>query len=173
MGDKPSARARLRAWIRGEIKDRAEVSIKEVQSKAIASILKDRAFLKEVVEQLLSPLIYEEIRLVVSKSREHLILGDEAVTREALRDRASRKRKDWGDWLEHAGTRHVLLMEMTPEDLEAAEAERRKRGDSEYELADLWAALRSKMEDDQRVKDVFTPDEIERVRLSLKPAKAA
>jgi hypothetical protein len=64
-------------------------------------------------------------------------------------------------------------MEMTPDDLKAAEAERRKRGDTEYELADLWGALRSKLEPDQRVKDVFTADEIERVRLSLRRTKAA
>lgn len=169
----PGARARLRMWIREEIKDRAEVSIKEVQSKAIASILKDRAFLKAVVVELLSPLIYEEIRLVVGQSREHLVLGGDVVTRQGLSERASKLRRSWGDWLEHAGSRHVLLMEMTPDDLEAAEAERRKRGDTEYELADLWAELRSKLKPDQRVKDVFTADEIERVRLSLKIVRAA
>ena len=172
MSETLSARAQLRLWIRDEIAGRTEVKIPVITERVVERLLSDRELLSEYVRTNLGPIVYEEARRVVASSRELLLLGDHVVTRDNFKERAGELRRSWGGWLEHAGDRNVLLMEMDADDLQAAESERRKRGDAEHELADLWAALRARLKVDQRVKDVFTPEHIEAVRLSLRQVAA-
>lgn len=176
----PSARSRLKAFIRADIKGKSEVDLAAVTNRAVQFVKKDKALLKAVLLDLLRPMVYEEARLVIADSREgsdgvapttNLVqLGDEVVSRGVLRERAAKVGRKWLKFMEHAGSRYVLLMDMTADDLVLAEAERRNRGDAEYGYADLWAKLRTRLENGQRVRDVWTASEIESVRQSLKAA---
>lgn len=174
----PSARSKLKAFIREQIKGKSEVDLAQVTDQVLRHVVKDRTYLKAVLLELLRPMVYEEARLVIADSREssdagsgstnNLVqLGDEVVSRGVLRERSSRK---WLQFMEHAGSRYVRLMDMTADDLTLAEAERRNRGDAEYGYADLWAKLRTRLENGQRVRDVWSAQEIEIVRKSLQAA---
>lgn len=179
----PSARSRLRAFIREQIKGKSEVSLVDVAERAVKFVTQDRALLKAVLLELLKPMIYEEARLVVAVSREtpkagadpsnNLVqLGDEVVSRNVLRQRADKMSRKWMEFVEHAGDRHVRLLDMTADDLLQAEAERRRRGDAEHEYADLWAKLRSRLESGQTVRNVWSAEEIEATYQSVKRAAA-
>lgn len=179
----PSARAKLRAYIRGEIRGKTEVSLVEVAKRAVRWATKDRTYLKALLLDLLQPIVYAEAQNVIARSREsqhaddsthNLVqLGDEVVSRGVLRDRSKRLSKNWLTFREHAGSRHVLLLDMSTEDLEAAEAERRQRGDVEHGYADLWAKLRARMEQGQTVRNVWSAEEIEAAYQSVKRSNAA
>lgn len=169
---------KLKTFIRGEIKGKSEVDLGVLTTRAIRYVTKDKVLLKAMLSELLRPMVYEEARLVIADSRgevgagsdptTNLVqLGDEVVSRGVLRERAGRT---WLQFMEHAGSRYVLLMDMTADDLTLAEAERRKRGDTEYGYADLWAKLRTRLENGQRVRDVWTAQEIEAARKALKAA---
>jgi hypothetical protein len=170
----PTARMRLRTWIRDELTGKAEVSITDLRDRAVTYLLGNKELLQVVAKELLRGLIYEEIRLVVAESRGvagrdgSVLLGDDLVTRERLKERSLKLSRAWDEWLEHAGDRHILVMEMDANDLQLAEDERRARGDVEYELADLWATLRGRLAPGQKVRDVWTVAEIEAARVSLK-----
>lgn len=181
QAQQPKARATLRTFIRGEIKGKSEVDLGKVTNRAIRYVTKDKTLLKAVLLELLRPMVYEEARLVIAHSREggdapsepsnNLVqLGDEVVSRGVLRERAAKVGRKWLQFMEHAGSRYVLLLDMTADDLALAEAERRKRGDTEYGYADLWAKLRARLENGQKVRDVWSVEEIEAARKSLKAA---
>jgi hypothetical protein len=177
----PSARARLRAWIRQQVAGKSEVSLPDLAERAVKWVRQDKALERAMLEELLSALVYEESRLVLADSRkaprgagETLVqMGDQIVSRGALKSRAAAMERFWSRAREHAGSRHVLVLDMTEDDLALAEAERRKRGDTEYEFADLWAMLRKRLEKGQRVRDVWSVEEIEAARQSIKAARAA
>lgn len=71
------------------------------------------------------------------------------------------KASKWNVWREHAGTRHILLPEMTKADLLLAAQERRTRAETELALACTWEALAGQMDDSQRVRDRFSPGEVD------------
>lgn len=174
-----SPRSQLREFIREEIKGKSEVSLIDVTKRAVRFVAKDKDLLKAVLLELLRPMVYEEARLLVATSREtpkqasgepnNLVqLGDMVVSRGALKERAQKWSKKWLQFREHAGDRHVLLLDMTASDLALAEEERRKRGDSEHEYADLWAKLRARLEHGQTVRSVWTAEEIEAAYQAVK-----
>lgn len=166
----PSIRLRLRQWIATEIEGVAEVELPELARRALKTVLADPDALEAAVRDLLQPLVYEQVQQVVASTRgvPPWETDPSSVTRtETLTRPVRRGRRTWTHWLEHAGARHVLLLEMTARDLELAEVERRKRGAIETGLADLWRELRVKMGPEQKVKDVWTVEEIEAVRQRL------
>lgn len=172
----PTARVQLRTWIQNELTGKSEVNLPDLAAAAVEHVTKNRKLLNAVLLDMLRPMVYEEARLVVSGSRgappsERMVqLGDDLVSREALSGRARRMSRKWLEFTEHAGSRHVLLMDMTAEDLDLAESERKARGDVEYGYANLWANLRARLEPGQRVREVWTAEEIEQAYRSLKAA---
>ena len=172
----PTARDRLRTWIQSELKGKSEVNLPELTERAVTFVSKDRKLLNAMLLELLRPMVYEEARLIVAHSRgeppaERMHqLGDDLVSRNGLSERARRMSRKWLEFTEHAGDRHVLLLDMTAEDLALAEAESKGRGDVEYAYAGLWAKLRTRLENGQRVRDVWTVQEIEAAYQSAKAA---
>jgi hypothetical protein len=181
-GKQVSPRAQLREFIHDEIKGKSEVSLPDVTKRAVRFAIKNKEYLKALLIDLLKPIVYEEAKRVIAQSRglasesettSNLVqLGDEVVSRGVLKERAAKIGQRWLKHMEHAGSRHVLLMDMTADDLLLAEQERRKRGDAEYGYADLWAKLRVRMESGQRVRDVWSAEEIEAARRSLNQSAA-
>lgn len=171
-----SARAQLRAWIQDQMKGESEVNLPNLTDRAVKFVAGNRKLRDALLRDFLRPMVYEQARIVVQESRgvppaEQMIqLGDDLVSRDALSGRARRMSRKWLQFTEHAGDRHVLLMDMTAEDLARAESERRARGDVEYGYANLWAKLRTRLEPGQVVRDVWSADEIEQAHRSLKAA---
>lgn len=168
-----SPRQRLREFIKAEIDGRSETAIPDLTNRAVKFAIKDRAYLKALLVELLRPIVYAEAIKVVSRTRgpSGLVqLGDEIVKRSVLTERADRLGRKWAGFMEHAGSRHVLLLDMTADDLALAEAERRQRGDIEHGFATLWAKLRTRLEPGQRVRDVWSVQEIEEAFRSIKAA---
>lgn len=188
MSDKqPSARAQLRTWIRAQIDGQSEVSLPDLTTSAVewVSSKENRSLAQALLAEFLRPWVYEEALRVVSESRAEartnpstaphqlIQLGDTIVSRSAVTRRAATLERYWLGFREHAGDRHVLLMDMTSADLALAEAERRKRADTDTEHADLWAKLRTRLENGQRVRDVWSAQEIEAARQAIRDARAA
>ncbi len=168
-----SIRSRVREWVQNEIKDETEVSIPTLTASALAHFRGDQAFIQGLMQEMLRPMVYELALAVVQSSRGSLVtLGDTIVTRDEVAKKA-RTRNVWGTWLEHAGDRHVALLDMTREDLLLAATERQDRGEHELELAKLWRKLADGLEGGQVVRERFSAEEIEKVRAALMKRKRA
>lgn len=181
---KRSPRLSVRKFIRDEIKGKSEVSLTKLTNRTVRFVAKDKPLLRAFLLEMLRPMVYEEAQRVIARSRNttgglkdeasgrpmnNLVqLGDEIVSRGVIRERSLKMSKNWVKFEEHAGARHILLLDMTSEDLVAAEAERRRRGDTEHEYADLWAKLRARMETGQIVRNVWSPAEIEAAYQAVK-----
>jgi hypothetical protein len=154
-GRATSARGMLREWIR--------LWLREHQGGG-ASL----PGLREVGQ-----VFYAEVQGEVAKTRAHglIIHGDELVRRDEIARRAFLARRDprkWAGWLEHASPgKHLLVMDMTREQLLVAAAERRQRGNREHAIARLWVAMADRMEEGQRVREAFGPEDIERLHVQL------
>lgn len=173
-----SARTRLRSFIREAVKDQSVIRLPDLTNKAVKFAIKDKAYLKALLIELLRPIVYAEAQEVLGQSRAKervgknklIQMGDGVTSRESVRNSSNVMSRKWLEFKEHAGDRHILLMDMTADDLALAESERRKRADVDYGYANLWARLRTRLEDGQRVRDVWTPEEIDAERRSLRAA---
>lgn len=158
-----SAKAKIRRLVKERISGEDEFSLPDLASEVVSLVKSDRVFLDSFLDEFLREAVYEYTQHYVAKTRNGFImLGDIATTREGLEARASRN-SIFNDWLEHSGSRMVRLMKMTREDLLAAESERRERGEREIRLANTWRALAVRLEGGQRVEEVFTVEEVEKI----------
>lgn len=156
-----SARGRIRELVKIRIEDADEFSIPVMTDSILALLREDEPFLQEFMETTLRNEVYELIGDVVKASRNLIQLGEHALTPDALERRTEKFASRFLGWYEHAGDKHVNLMEMSREDLLVAAAERRTRGQREYRIAALWSQLAEGLEGGQAVKDRFTAEEIE------------
>lgn len=170
VSDETTPKAVVTAWISGEIEGKPIVDRSALVDAAVEHFAKDPAFVSAFLAQMLRPMIYEIAKQVMKRDRPGEMireLGAEIMADGEFKKRAKERASRWRDWLEHSGGTHIRLMEMTKADLQRAAAERRQRGDVEYAYAELWDALSVRLEGNEKVKERFTADEIERVRISL------
>lgn len=163
-----SPRARVRLWIKDQVKDEAVVQLPDLTDRAVGHFSKQRKFVAEFLSEQLRPIIYQETRRVIAQTREVVLHGDDLIDRGELEKRGQRLISKWGNWTEHVGDRHLRLADMTRADLLVAAAEREARGAAEYAIGQHWRALASRLGDTERVGERFTDDEIEAVRLQLR-----
>lgn len=171
-----STKAELTRWVRDEISGKAVVQLPELTNRAVAHFSNDPEFVARLMDEMFRPMVYDIAKRVMQTTRPAggiIQMGDTLTTREAAREAASKMQNRWTRWLEHVDSRHVRLTDMTKADLLTAAKERRRRGDSEYELAALWEALAERLEGTERVGERFSVAEIERVRMSLAARKVA
>lgn len=180
MPRKPTAdvltpRAQLAQWIRAEIDGKSTVELPALADAAVEAFATDQQFVRDFMAEMMRPMVYEVAKQVMKSTRpkgDIIDLGDKLMERSEFKEQSKKAGARWRTWLEHSGTKHIRLMEMTRADLKAAADERRKRGDAEYELANLWDALAERLEGNERVSERFTADEIERVRASITNTEA-
>ncbi len=163
-----SPRRQYRAWIREELEGREAVSLPELTETILVRLKSDAALLDAWLSESLAPLVAQDIRQICSATRSHVVFGDEALAPTALKAKVAASKPRWQAWLEHAGDRHVRLMDMQKEDLLAAADEREQRGMSNIELAALWRELAARLPADRKVGDLFTEEQIEALAASLR-----
>lgn len=138
----------------------------EIADLALEHFLHDRAFIRGPITDLIRMAALRAAQDAGRRSRIHLSASPNAVfaatpvSPDGTRVKPAPSNR-WWQWLEHVNDRHMRLAEMTREDLLQAAQERTTRGDREMAIADLWQALASKLEGGERVRDRFTPEEIE------------
>lgn len=160
MTTEQSSRARVAQWVREHIEGKDEVRVPDLVDAAIATFSKDRRFLTSLANETLREMVYRQAVQTLSTSRSFISAGDVALTREGIKERA-RKHSVFANWLEHAGDRHVRLMDMTREDLLIAANEREKRGSHEMQLAALWRTIANGLEGGQTVSSKYSAQDIE------------
>lgn len=168
-------RAQVRLWINEQIKGQSEVNVPEIAKGVIEHFKGDEEFIAAFFDEMLYPIAYDTVIDVVKRTRgaaNVVQLGDEMVGRDEVKQRGKRLSSRWNSWLEHVGDKHVRLMDMTKTDCVAAKILRTDRGEHELRIAALFDALAVRLEDSQKVKDAFTPQEIEKIWKSLDKAVA-
>lgn len=152
-----------REVIRDLIDDADEVSLSEVTERALSQFHGDDEFARLVIEDI-RPLLYSMVQEVVAATREVRFAG---VT-------FARKTKAGGEqvsvfarWMEHAGDRHYLLLDMTKDQVMAAAAERKGREEYQGKRRMLLEQLASTMKPNERVRERWTTLEIEQRWLLL------
>jgi hypothetical protein len=160
--DTPSARIQVRTWVREQIADADEVTLPALADEAVEHFVKDKRFIRALLDESLRPLVYDLARIEMGRTRGTVIrLGDTLATEEAIDKRSQTLAGKWSRWLEHVNDRHVRLLDMTREDLLTAAGERRERAEADLKIADLWDRLAAHLEGGQAVRERFTPQEID------------
>lgn len=155
-----SSRAQLKEWIAKRIAGEDEVILPDLVQECIVHFSKDSAFIQSLFKEALRELVYTYGMHVIKNSHSLIPVGEGGISREEITKR-SRKHSVFANWLEHAGDRHVRLLEMTREQLLEAAQERRNRGNHEIRLAVLWETLAQQLEGGQRVSSKFTTEDID------------
>lgn len=157
-------RAKVRAWIREVLEDVEELDMPALAEELVERIAMDAA----VLRVYLYPAVYEEVKSEVAMTRNRrggrrfLATGDKAMTEQELIRKAAVLESKWGRWLETvADHRTVLLLEMTRADLEAAATMRQERAQVDLDTAALLSALAERLGEGERVRQRWTPEEIE------------
>lgn len=170
-GDTGVARREVRAWVRSQIKDQSVVDMSTLYRELIVHFSHDQEFIDLWLTETLPAIAYEETRRVIGETRGHVMFGDQLLSRAATDVRLRAARPRWQAWLENVGDRkQKLVMDMNASELLFAAELREARGESEYRVAALWREMRSYLlvaGPDATVRDVFKPEEIDRLAESL------
>lgn len=168
-----TARQELRAWYLKQLKDQKSVSAATLTEAATTAYGQDANFLARLFATELHEVLYREALAVISSTRGVFdVLISSAIGEEPTAIRQQRSR--WETWLEHAGSRHVVIFDATKEDLLLASAERRGRADHEAALATLWDSLAAKLTKKQpRVRDRFSAEEIDALYENVRQSQSA
>jgi hypothetical protein len=156
-----SVRSRIREIVRTRIEDEDEISLPNLTDALVTLLRGDEPFMEEFIRISLRSEVYAQVSAAVAGSRNLVLFGDTAMSEDAIEKRSDAFASRFLGWFEHSGERHVRLMDMTKEDLLASASERRKRGNREYVIAELWTQLAGKLKKGQRVEERFTAEEIE------------
>jgi hypothetical protein len=151
----PTARKRLRDWLRKHIDGQTEVRAPDVAAAAETALSSDQALMADLGRETLRGVIYELTLDVIASTRAHhddidTLPGPvERVNGTDARARVERKlavlERRYTKWLEHVGDRHIRLIDLKAADLEVAEMEHRTRGITEIRTADFLAILRVRL----------------------------
>lgn len=158
-----TARQQVYAWVRGQMGGQASFSLPELTDRMVAHFSTDKDFIAAWLGETLRPIAYDAVQRVCATTRAYVVIADEAVPHaEAVR--AIRERRPrWQAFMEHAGDRHVRLLDMTRRDLLLAADEREKRGAVEMRFAALWRHLAQQMTDTETVGQHFNETQIEEI----------
>lgn len=154
---KESMRSKVRAWILAKVRKEAEVELPELAKEAITHFGRDTSFKQAFFEESLYSMVYELASKAVGSTR---TINTPEIDGEATDGPAPKS--IFATWMEHCGSRHVAVLNMSKEDLKMAEQERRERGTKEHALADLWKYVRTHMKSsDEMVADRFSSAQLE------------
>lgn len=156
-------RSEVTTWIKSYINGKDEIQIPDVAQKAIYHFQGQPDFMKRLLAEQLNMLVREITQDIIGNTRSrYLVLGDEVVTRDTAKKKA-KKHPIFSKWLEHVYDRHILFMEMDKASLLIAANERQARGETELTIARLERHIAGKLELEERVKDKFTPEAVDKL----------
>lgn len=189
-----TAREQLCHWYEEQIEGQSELYAPDLAAKAVSWVEGDLAknaeerrqaqeLRKKFLLELFYPMAYELLRQVLRNKRDSSPPpaneddaegggGAEAIGEpETPQERHERIRQafkyQYDTFMERALKRHVLVMNMTREELLDAALNRRKMVERHTELAVLWVDLAKDLRDGERVRDRFTVHDIEKRRIAL------
>ena len=146
----------MREWATDQVDGESEVNLSELATAAFEHFHDDRELQRLMFEDSRS-IFYDLVQDMAGRTREfagiRIVSPADAAAHTSI--------SVFAKWLEHAGERHVLLLEMTKEDLQAAQAERLQRAGHETRLAMLWGQLAGKLKKGEKVRDRWSLAEIE------------
>lgn len=154
------ATVRIREMVRIRIEGEDEISLSGMTDAIVALLAGDTDWLRMFAMERLRSSVYAQVQEAVARTRMNVI-GDYAANTEAIEKRAQVFSQRFLNWYEHAGDRHVRVMDMTREDLLLAASERRRRGDTEHRRAALWTRIAGQLEGGQKVGDRFTAEQLD------------
>lgn len=166
-----TAKAELKQWIRNQIQGHSEVTISEVANQVIAHYGEDRDFINTLLSEVAKPLIWDITQEVLADTRK-FVGGDVITTEQGIKQRIN-THPVFSKWMEHAGDRHIQVMEMRRRDLLLAAQERQERGDHEHALASLWRNMAARLGPQQKVKTVFSEQDIQNMLDNIRGEEVA
>ena len=159
-----SVRRDMAKWIRNRIDGENVVHLPDLAKEAGEHFGSDNGFVNRFFRQQFGTIFYEMVQSTVARTRSmHLMLGDDIVSQDEIRDRSMRLSAKWSNWLEHVGDRHIRLLSMSADHLYMAAQERRERAAIDIQRAELLEALAKQLEPGETVGDRFSDDDIERI----------
>ena len=165
-----SARSKLRQWIRQVTENRDNLRLPDIVTEAVSEFRGDAEFVQRFYEESFTAMVYEVAQEYMAGNRAQYI---QQVTR-SIQEGKQPRSGVFANWMEHAGDRHISLMEMTRRDLYLAAEERQQRGDHELSLATLWRQMAGRLTSpNMKVKTKFKEEEIQRLFEGLKPVEMA
>lgn len=166
-------RKQMRGWLRDEIEGKDEIALPDLANRAVLHFATNPTFVQGFMEEQLQPIVHTMAQQVMAESRPTPVLSftDTVMTSEKFEEKvAAFKTTVWGNWMEHAGSRHVRLLRMDSTDLRMAAAERRGRGRTEFKFATLFDQIADGLEGGQVAEDRFTVDEIDALYRTIEDA---
>lgn len=159
---KPTAVGRVRAFVRTQMIGVTELHLPELLDDAVEFVQANKRLNAALLRELLRDTVYGQVQRTVATTRPDLmLLGEDLVGREDLIEAAAIR---WGRWFEHTRTKHVIALEMTRTDCLEAAAQRLLAAERHLALGRLWRSVASDLDEDERVGQRFTAQELE-VRL--------
>lgn len=168
--EQPTARNRLKAWVKERIEGERTLRAPDVAKLAVEELSLDREFLADFGKEMLRTAVYELVLDVIAEGRGahyevSVLAGPQSAiaptqstdSRANVKRRLAMLERRYASWYEHVGDQHVALLEMTAAQLEIAEKERRARVAQESRIAEFLAVLRKRLKGEQKVRDRF-PD---------------
>lgn len=156
---KPSAAGRVRAFVRTQMIDATELHLPALLDDTVEFVQANRRLCAALLRELLRDVVYDQVQRTVATTRPDLmLLGEDLVGKQDLIEAAGVR---WGRWFEHTRTRHVIALEMTRDDCLEAAAQRLLAAERHLALGRLWRSVATELDEDQRVRDRFSPAELE------------
>lgn len=126
-----------------------------------------QALLRSTLDEVLQGIIADVTRSTRSgASRGGLAVGGQVISREhferIVAKKLSARARVWAKFLENVGGKQVPLLEMTKEELLAAAKQRREQAGIETGYARLWEALAKDLGENERVRDRYDLEAIQR-----------
>ncbi len=161
----PSWRKLAKSWALTQIEGQSEVDIGDLANRAVEHFEGDMEFTKQLIEHM-RPALYEIIIDAVGMTRSGRFAGVSIV--QSDKGEAAKRASVFDRWLEHVNDHHVLLLDMTTDDVDVAIKERMDRGNQQISIGTFLTQVRSSMRKGERVRDRFTAWELEqRYRLVI------
>lgn len=157
----PSSAGRVRQWIRTRLVGCTEIHLPTLHEETVQWVLGQRGLTESLLRELMRDLVYDIVQRLVATTRKDLVfMGEDLREKEPMIQRAALK---WARWLEHTQTKHVIAMEMTRQDCLEAAAQRFLQAERGLALGHLWAYIGEHLQDGERVRDRYTPEDVEQL----------
>lgn len=164
----PTVQSQVRRWARDALEGQVEVSIPELTSRFVSDIFSDKKLAEAAKNEMVRPTVYNLVQETVAATRTLKQVGDDALSAEAMDEKAEAWASRFTNWMEHVDGHEKLVMEMSHEDLLAASDTRLHRGQHEIALHSLWRRMAGKVAKGKVVSDVYTPRQVDELYERIK-----
>lgn len=167
----PNARDRLREALGAILDDpySDQFEAPQIVERVVREIDEDPEWRRELIAENVAPLVRGMLGNLMAVSRQlglstPILLGAQLLGPVEVDRFVERRSSAFDEWLEHAGSKHLRLLDMRKKDLRVARRERVKLGIRYLHVARIHQLLEEQLDnEDQTVGDKFTVEEIARL----------